>query len=340
MAKFKGALIGCGGRARQHAQALRDLEDVDFVAVADLRDDRATAFAHDYGVKKYLSAEEMLDKEKPDLVCLVTLAAPRPMLTELCATKRVKAIVAEKPMALRLKDADRMVEVCEKNGVLLTISHQMRFDPAFVNAKKAIQNGDIGDVYFIRGVSYGNLMEQGTHILDMVCWYAGDTDIEWGMAQVDGVEPGKKNAAHPAPEFTVGYLAFKNGIRAVIECGRRYAPLPDRPSVWMNKRVEAIGTHGKADAVVGGRCRIVSHKYAHPVEFDAGVDGWNAATAAFIQEVCDALHTGGAHRNNGRNSLRSFEAAQALAQSALTGGAVSLPLSREAEEPLAKLMGY
>lgn len=336
MKEYKAAIIGCGGRGRGHAAGYQKAEGVTLLAAADIDKSRAKKFAEDYGIEAFFDAPEMIEKVKPDIVSIVTLEGPRPALTEMAADLEVKAVMAEKPMAATLEGAYRMVEACEKKGTVLTVSHQMRFDPAFVKAKEAVDAKEIGEPYFIRGCCQIILMGQGPHIIDMILWMSGDAEVDWVMAQVDDIQEGAK-FRHPAPGWTVGYIAFKNGIRAVIESGPRTPLIEGIESRALQKRVIVLGTDGITDSIVANRCRILSGKKEGWQEFHTGIEGWNAATTKFIEEIVEVLNHGGEHRNNARVSLRGFSVIQGLCQSALSGGVVSLPLPRDAE-PLQELM--
>ena len=81
MADYRGVMIGCGGRAGGHAEAYVRASGVEMVAVADMDEAKADAFAQKYGVTRYYDAEEMLDKESPDIVTVCTREEPRCALT-------------------------------------------------------------------------------------------------------------------------------------------------------------------------------------------------------------------------------------------------------------------
>ncbi len=138
MARYRAAVVGCGNRADAHARAFIEVGETDLAAVVDLDRPRADAFAKEYGCAAYCDAGEMLEKARPDFVCLATREHPRHALTVQCAEAGVKAIIAEKPMARTLDQAHDMVEVCEKRDVLLIVSHQMRFCSEFVAAREAL----------------------------------------------------------------------------------------------------------------------------------------------------------------------------------------------------------
>src|SRR5262249_10637867 len=167
--------------------------------VADIERQRADRFAEDYGARAYYDAGAMLEREAPEIVSIVTRPAGRADLACLCASAGVKGIIAEKPMAITLADADRMVARCRTAGAVLTVSHQMRYSPEFEIGKAAIDSGRIGEVYFMRGVCYGNLMQQGTHVIDMLRWFAGDAKVAWVMAQAADYDWKEHDPVYPAP---------------------------------------------------------------------------------------------------------------------------------------------
>jgi predicted dehydrogenase len=329
---MRGALIGAGGRARGHAQAMRVAEGLEFVAVADLEPARAAKLASEYGVKSYTDALAMLAQERPDVVCVCTREKPRAQLVIECARRGARGIVAEKPMAANLAEARDMVAVCEQAGVTLVVSHQMRFCDEFLAAREAVRAGEIGRPYFARACSFGQLMEQGPHMVDMLLFVLDDPAVEWVMGAVGDIEEGR-TTVHPAPAFTVGYVAFANGARAELECGRRFPRAvdfgPDFEKVtWMQKRVQVVGTHGIVDAIVGHSCRLL--KAGQPWKTLAqGPQGWDNATIGLYRELVESLTRGRQHRNNARASLRGFEIIHGIYEAAWRRERVTWPLPED-----------
>jgi myo-inositol 2-dehydrogenase/D-chiro-inositol 1-dehydrogenase len=338
MEDLKAAIIGCGGRARGHAEAYVKVPGVRLAAVTDVDRERADGFATTYESTAYYDAAAMLEQVRPDIVSVVTRAKERCEVVELCAEHGVKAINAEKPMAITLEEADRMVAACERAGTTLTISHQMRYCPEFERGKEAIEGGEIGQVYFLRGVCYGNLMNQGTHVIDMLRWFMGDARVSWVLAQADEYDWPERDRGHPAPMWTLGYLAFENGVRATLESGPRYTPAIGTSPGWLNKRVEVLGTDGMVDSVVGNYCRVLTGKTPGWQGLEIGVEGWNNATIRFTEDLVRVVREGGEHRNGAKTSHHTFEVIQALAESARRGGIVELPLPREGRDPLGELL--
>jgi len=338
MAKLRGALIGCGGRGLNHAGGYVDVDAAELVAGADNNPTNLNRFKERFpGVPTHDSAEELLEREKPDIVSIVTKEHFRHGLVMMAVEAGVKAIMAEKPMARTLADASEMVEACEKEGVLLTISHQMRFCPEFEEAHRVVEAGEIGQPLFVRASSNLPLMDQGTHIVDMMLWMTKGAKAEWVMGQVDDVESWREKCTHPAPPWTVGYVNFEGGLRGNFETGRENVPPPiesDLP-VSLRKRVEVIGTDGYLDAVVAHYCKVFGKDGLRVLESSRA--DWDAATPRFVAEICQVLAQGGEHRCNAREALRGLEIMYAALESAMQQKAIHLPLPRESD-PLSKIL--
>jgi predicted dehydrogenase len=338
---MRAALIGAGGRAKFHAEAMCAAKGLEFVAVADLDRDRAEKLSADYGGKVYEDGLDMVAAEKPEVVCVCTREKPRAQLTIGCAELGVKGIVAEKPMASNIDEAREMVRVCREKEVLLTVSHQMRFCDEFLAERDALNAGEIGRPYFARSCCYGQLMEQGVHMIDMLLYLFGDPEVEWVMGAVGDIEE-CRGTVHPAPAFVIGYIAFANGVRAELECGRSFPRAIDfgpefEQQTWLQKRVQILGTEGLLDAVVRHSCRMLKAGNSWQTLAE-GPQGWDNATIEFYREMVRSLEEGGEHRNNAEVSLRGFEIIHGIFQSAMSKDRVKLPLPAGVD-PLAQIMG-
>lgn len=321
----------------EHARGYRAVEETELAAVVEPLAERREKAARELGCAAFPTAAEMLEKAQPDIVSIVTQPMQRCDLTLQCATaKSVKAITAEKPMAMTIAEADRMQAACEKAGIVLTVSHQMRFCPEFVAVKEAIAAGEIGSVEFLRGVSYGNLMNQGTHVLDMIRWFAAEPKIEWVQASW-AEPPGFCDEGSPAPMWMVCYVGFEGGIRACMENGLLYQKAGGVfYHDWLQKRVSVVGSEGFAEARVAGYGKVLSTRNQGWRRIPADNKTWDAATPAYIRELTACLRTDKQHRNHARESIQTFEGLMALAQAAVDGGIVKLPIDR-GRDPLREL---
>ena len=104
MSRYRAAILGCGPRSHGHLSAYRLLESVEVVACCDQLDDRRTAFETQYGLRGYRDPVEMITKEKPDLVHLVTRPGTRVEQLRMVSELGVPACLVEKPIALGSQD--------------------------------------------------------------------------------------------------------------------------------------------------------------------------------------------------------------------------------------------
>lgn len=336
--------MGCGPRGVEHAQALLELDGVELVGVADLDEGRRQAVSSQVGVPGFAALGELLEGAAPELLVLAVPPAGRVALVEEAVGSGVRGILVEKPFALRLSEAERMTRVCEDGGVVLAVCHQLRFCPEFVELRRAVESGELGEVRLIQAVGFGNLLDQGPHLIDAARWMAGDRRVlsvmsQRGDAAVAGLPAERRppaGAAHPAPPWMTHHLSFEGGARAVIETGALYQRGTSFADEWLQKRLTVVGTEGFGEARSAAGGRIVSASGSRVLE--GGVDSYMEATGALHAELRDALRDGASHRTGARVALGSLEAVIACAQSAVDGDAAQPPLDR-GRDPVAELGG-
>ncbi len=183
----------------------------------------------------YLSYSEMLEKEKPDIVCI----APRfihehhDMVLQ-SIKNEVKGIYMEKPFCRNLVEAKGIVALCQQQQVKLALAHRNRYHPALNMAKKLIQDGQIGQIIEIRGRGKEDhrggtldLWVLGSHILNLVPIFTGKFTACYASMYQDNNPIGKAdlregaegvgtiagNALHARFETTKGIPFFFDSIQ-------------------------------------------------------------------------------------------------------------------------------
>ena len=152
--KARIAIIGTGWIAESHVSALKKMEDVEIVALADLIPGKAEAFAKKFGIegaKFYLSDEELIAAEKDNLDCVSictynTQHAP-------CAIHALDAglhVLLEKPFTVTLDEAIEVMKAEKRSGKILTIGFQPRMSENMQMIKKIVESGELGKVYYIQ----------------------------------------------------------------------------------------------------------------------------------------------------------------------------------------------
>jgi predicted dehydrogenase len=345
--QLRAVVVGCGPRGLEHARALETLETVELVGLAELDPERRERAAAELGLPAYAALEELLSAREPELVVLAVPPAGRTGLALAAAeASSVRGILVEKPLALRLAEAEDLVRGCEERGVTLAVCHQLRFVPAYVALADAVERGEIGDLRLLHAAGFGNLADQGPHLLDAIRWVSGGRRFLWAMSQrgdaavaglpSEAVPPG--GATHPAPPWMTHHLAVDGGPRAVLESGALYQRgRGEFVDDWLQLRLVAVGSEGIAEAQATGPCRIVNSSGARTLA-EPSLDGYFGATGALHAELAEALAEGRTPRSAASEALPSLEALLACAQSAVDGDAAMLPLDA-ARDPLAELAG-
>ncbi len=152
--KVRIAIIGTGWIAESHISALKKMEDVEIVALADLIPGKAETFAKKFGIegaKFYLSDEELIAAEKDNLDCVSictynTQHAP-------CAIHALDAglhVLLEKPFTVTLDEAIEVMKAEKKSGKILTIGFQPRMSENMQMIKKIVESGELGKIYYIQ----------------------------------------------------------------------------------------------------------------------------------------------------------------------------------------------
>lgn len=182
--------------AEYHHRAIAAHEDrgARLEAVVHYDPDRYEAISEEFGVP-CIGRGEMLADDRIDAVAVCTPSGQHPEQA-IAAAEAGKHVLVEKPMAVDLEDADRMIEVCEEAGVRLGVVYQRRAEPLFRKIRRALEAEDFGSLTlanvtmpYFRGQPYyeqaawrgtwsldggGVLMNQGIHLIDLLTWYMGD----------------------------------------------------------------------------------------------------------------------------------------------------------------------
>ncbi|SNR85262.1 UDP-N-acetyl-2-amino-2-deoxyglucuronate dehydrogenase [Anaerovirgula multivorans] len=197
-------LVGCGRISKNHFTAIRKLQDVKIVGCCDIIGERAKEAAKTYNIPYWTTNyEDLLKREDIDLISICTPSGLHPE-HGIMAANHGKHVLTEKPMAVRLADADKLIKACDQNNVLLFVVLQNRLNPSIQMVKKAIDSGRFGKLFMIvanvfwsRPQEYYDLAEwrgtwdldggafcnQASHYVDLVQWFGGP--VASVMAQTD-----------------------------------------------------------------------------------------------------------------------------------------------------------
>lgn len=326
--KTRALLVGTGGWAETHLCAYGACDEIELVALVGHRNnERLRALAETYAVPvASLDLPKAIKQVEPEMVDIASNPHFRLEGVRAAMQPSVKLINLEKPMALTPSEAYEIAALCHRHGKRLTVNHQKKYLPAWHRAKELIAGGELGDLEHLRATCQGNLLEQGTHLVDMVLHYNDYQPVSWVMGQIDELE-GLDKAGASAPDAALACLAFANGVRAILTIGSLGHPLPGETNKWHQFAVEAYGTRGHLRVTLNKTLEFVSYAtgetWRQPSSWDEGY------VQAVAQHLADAARYAQnpqvGHLSDLERSLASFEVIMAIYASGCGAGIVRLP---------------
>jgi predicted dehydrogenase len=304
-----------GGRGvlpYSHASALAAIPNAEIVAVCDIFPEAGERFRATWGdrwpdARFYMDATALLDNEEIDILAIVTPDDRHAEIFVEAANRGIRGILCEKPLATTLADADRMIAAAEANGTVAAIEHTRRWDPWYHRAKELIESGTIGEVKTIVGTLHGDramLFRNGTHIVDLICHYAGAEPTGVFAQLEDGFDEfteyrgdgGHDPASEPGAS---AYITFANGVRGFYN-GTKGSPAHHE---W-----DIVGSKGRIrispsvaelwvfDDTIG---ELVQRAFPANMVMHGGIQG------AYL-DIIDVMENGGATRSTPRQARNTI----------------------------------
>ncbi len=339
---YRVGIIGCGNIAQRHAKAYKSVPGMDLVAGAEPHAGAGRAFQEAFAIPAmYATPEEMLRKESLDVVSICTwhlLHAPQ---TILAADHGVRSVLCEKPMAVRLAEADRMIAACAARRTKLAIGHQRRFYPGWTEARRQIAQGAIGQPVLVTGTVIDGLLNTGSHVVDGIRYVLGDPQAEWVMGALER-KTDRWERDVPIEDCCMGLMAFAGGAQGLIQVDLTARNEPDHMTVQGTEGMLRVGPEDLRLFSVGhtdGEARPVP--WDHEVEDAArsvGLEGFFLiAYTAQTRALKAWLDAGGGYRSDGPQTRHAVELMMALTQSARNHEVVRLPLA-ERDYPVSQMI--
>lgn len=232
---MKYALIGCGRISPNHIAAAKK-NKLQIVAVCDLVEanmrDKKLKFDLNDTVKQYTNYEEMLEKEHPELVAIATESGKHAEIALKCLDYGCHLII-EKPIALSVEDADKIIEKADRLHLKVCANHQNRFNKSIQKIREAVEKNRFGRMFYgtahvrwCRDREYydragwrgtweqdgGALMNQCIHNIDLLRWMMGD-EVE----EVVGMTDRLHHNYIEAEDLGIALIRFKNGAYGIVE---------------------------------------------------------------------------------------------------------------------------
>lgn len=223
---IKFAVVGIGSIGKRHIAVLDADPECSIAAICDTDEERCREQAELYNIPYFTDYHEMLDKVDADVVNVVTPHALHADMTVEALRKGFHVLV-EKPMALSVKDCQRMVDAAESSGRKLWVVKQNRYNVPIRLAKDAIDKGRLGKIFMIkcdilwnRYQGYyddspwrgkiqeegGALFTQASHFVDLLVWWCGDVEGVQGMAETQNHNIETEDSGAAVLKFSSGTI--------------------------------------------------------------------------------------------------------------------------------------
>ena len=333
-ARYRAVLVGCGARGESHALGLLANPDrFELAAVCDLEQERVAALACALGVPRiYTDPEAMLAAERPDVLCFATPPAVRLPLVELGVRHGVRAIAFEKPLALSLTEARRIVDLCARD-VRAVVCHQLKHGSHWRRVKEIVEDGGVGEIRLLHATARPSMLRVGTHLVDAVLWLGG-ARARSVLGQAQGGAAYEED--HPCPDHVAGIIELDSSARAVLEIGSLAPRQLDEGDFWQDVAVTVWGTHGFARVVMGAGWQAVTRGSGGRLE--TGPADPSPGEPEHLRLLADWLDDPRqVHPSSLEISYHGFEILIGMAMSSLERRRVELPISGTPERILERL---
>lgn len=229
------ALIGCGRISPNHIAAAKK-NGLEIVALCDVNKenmiDKIKKFDLDKSIPCYLNFEEMLEQEQPELVAIATESGKHAEIALRCMDYGCNLII-EKPIALSIEDADKIIEKANRLNLKVCACHQNRFNKSIQKIREAVEKNRFGKMFhgtahirWCRDHEYydragwrgtweqdgGALMNQCIHNIDLLRWMMGDE-----ITEVVGMTDRLHHNYIEAEDLGIALIKFKNGAYGIVE---------------------------------------------------------------------------------------------------------------------------
>ena len=339
--KIRLAVVGCGRISKNHFGSIeKHADDIELVAICDTDPQTLEEHQQQYKVPAYQNLEEMLDREKLDLVSLCTPSGIHPDQTVTVARAGVH-VMTEKPMATRWQDGVRMVKACDEAGVRLFVVKQNRRNTTLQLLKRALEEKRFGKVHMVhlnvfwtRPQEYydqakwrgtwefdgGAFMNQASHYVDLLDWLIGPVEkIQAMMSTTRDIE---------VEDTGVLNIKWRNGALGSMSVTMLTYPKN------MEGSITILGEKGTVK-VDGVAVNDIQHwEFDESKDYDQEIQEANYQTTSvygfghplYYKNVIDVLRGEGNPETDGREGLKSLELLIAAYLAARDGKTIPLPL--------------
>ena len=229
---------------------------VGFLAVSDRESEKASDVAKTVGAQFHSTDHEQVIRRPEVSAVIVSTSEDQHLDATLCALELGKPVLVEKPIAMRIDDADRMIAAARASGTSLRVGYSRRYLPRYIAIKEQIIQGRLGRIVAGNARVYNSraqlfeilkrcptatpVVDILTYYVDLMLWCLADNPVREVIAR--GQAGVIKSAGYAIDDVTWAIATFEDG--AVANLGVCYALPAKFPSFGQADRFELIGTDG------------------------------------------------------------------------------------------------
>ena len=332
-------LIGTGFIAAWHAEAYEDVPEIELAAVSDVDAEALASFGEEWDIpaeRRYDSHEAMLEAEDLDLVSVTSPSFLHHdhVIDAVRSAADPDVIWCEKPIALSVSDARKMLAVCEEADTELVVNHMRRFSETYTELRNQIQHEEfLGDVESVHIQFGGELLRNGTHTVDLLAYLLG---VE--AESVSGYLTGEHGMGDEVEEAAPGEYDDCGGAGSVVLDDGTFVSLDHTtPRGHAENSFLLMGSDGKLRAPDAGGWEFwecvetdeghgIKHVEADlPFDVTRKTERDNFVVGA--EHVRDLLDGTAENRSPGSEAAHALEILVATFVSHHTGSRIDLPLA-------------
>ena len=335
------AVVGCGFFAQNHLNAWRDLakDGVDLIAVCDIDAEKAKAAAKNFNVPRwYTDLDELLKKEKPGLIDIVTRVETHREQVLKTVAKGIPTVV-QKPFGFNLADCRAMTLAAKKAGVFLAVHENFRFQAPLRRITELLRQGVIGtpswgrvsfrtdyDIYkgqpYLLNETRFVINDLGVHVCDLARAFLGEVEHVTCETQ-------RRNPKAKGEDTATMMMKHLNGAVSMVECTYGAHRLPD---IFPQSLIELEGPKGSIILYKNFDIEIMVDGKITEEHADAEVLPWAARPWHIIQEsvlatnahILKSLRAGKPADVSAEDNFKTFACCEAAYKSAASGRAEAL----------------
>lgn len=254
--QFGVAVVGAGHIGSLRAGMAAAHPAVDYLAISDIDPSRAEKLGKQFKADRVSGNNSDIIRDERVGAVIVSTSEPQHAAPVIEALKLGKPVFVEKPIALTLDDADRMIAASEESGASLHVGYSLRFNRPYLVGKQQILDGKLGRIVAGTGRHYHTkanalkIIERSkeatfvkdalTYLVDLYGWFLeGIRPVEI-VARQHGIV--FRDMGHDADEITFAIITYEDGT--VVNLGLGYALPSNYPSHGRMIRAEVLGEKG------------------------------------------------------------------------------------------------